>query len=50
MQRMQRINLGVLRAVKIIDIVALNGLIEEGKSKGQDNQHDDEKFPAQVSR
>ena len=44
---MQRINLRVLSAIKIDAIVALNGLIEKRESQDQDEQRNDEKFPAQ---
>ena len=47
---MQRINLRVLSAIKIDAIVALNGLIEKRESQDQDEQRNDEKFPAQVTR
>ena len=47
---MQRIDLGMLSPVKIVDIVALNGLIEKRQSQDQDEQRNDEKFPAQVTR
>lgn len=46
-RRMQRIDLRVLRAIEIVDVVALDGLIEEGESQDQDEQCNDEKFPAQ---
>ena len=44
---MERIDLSVLGAIEIINVVALYGLIEERESEGQDEQHDDEEFPAQ---
>ena len=49
-QRMERVDLRVLSAVKIVDIVALNGLIEERKPEGQNEKYNDDEFPAQVSR
>jgi hypothetical protein len=47
---MQRIDLRVLSAVEIDAIVALDGLIEKRQSQDQDEQRNDEKFPAQVTR
>jgi len=47
---MQRINLRVLGAIEIDAIVALDGLIEKRQSQDQDEQRNDEKFPAQVTR
>ena len=38
--RMQRLNLRVLRAVKIIDIVALNRLVEKRQAQRQHQQDD----------
>jgi len=49
-QRMQRVNLRVLGAIEIVDIVALDGLIEKRQSQNQDEERNDQKFPAQVSR
>jgi hypothetical protein len=47
---MQWIYLGVLGAIEIIDVVALDRLIEKRQSQDQDEQSHNEKFPAQVSR
>ena len=49
-QRMERIDLRMLSAVEIVDIVALNGLIKKRQPQDQDEQRNDEKFPAQVTR
>ena len=49
-QGMQRIYLRVLCAVEIVDIVALDGLVKEREPQSYHKEHDDEKFPAQVSR
>src|SRR5581483_5278042 len=38
-ERMQRIDLGVLRAVEIVDVVALDGLVQERQAQ-QDDQRD----------
>src|SRR5258708_32327679 len=47
MRGMQGIDLRVLRPVKIVDVVALNRLIQEGKPQNQYEQRNDNKFPAQ---
>src|SRR5260370_42150711 len=47
MRGMQRIDLRVLRSVEIVDVVALNRLIQEGKPQSQYEQRDDNEFPAQ---
>ena len=44
---MQRIYLSMLRAIEIVDVVALNGLIQEKQPQGQDEERDDEQFPTQ---
>src|SRR5690349_3514357 len=50
MRWMQRLYLRVLSAIEIIDIVALNRLIQERQAQGQHQQRDDEPIPAQSSR
>jgi len=44
---MQRIDLRVLRPVQIVDVVALDRLVEKRQPQSQDQQRDDEEFPAQ---
>ena len=40
----------MLGAVEVVDIVALDGLVEERKPEGQYEKYNDDEFPAQVSR
>ena len=47
---MQWIDLRVLGAIEVINIVALDSLVEKWEPQGEDKQRDDEKFPAQGSR
>ena len=47
MVRMQRIDLGVLRAVQVIHVVALQGLVQKGDAKAEDQQADEQELLAQ---
>jgi hypothetical protein len=42
---MQRLDLGVLGFCEIVDIVALNRLIEKRKPQGEYEQRDDQQVP-----
>ena len=41
-QGMQRVDLGVFGAVEVVDVVALNGLIEKWQPQQDDQRHDGE--------
>ena len=45
---MQRINLRVLRAVKIIRVVALDRLVQKGEAQSENREGDEKKLPAQT--
>ena len=47
MRGMQWIDLRVLRSIDIVDVVTLNGLIQERKPQRQHEERDDDNFPAQ---
>ena len=45
---MERVDLGVFGAVEIIEIVALDGLVEKGQAHEENEQRNEEELPAQL--
>src|SRR5579871_3425129 len=44
MRGMQRLDLGVLGLGQIVDVVALDGLVEEGQPNGEHDRHDEQEL------